>query len=93
MFGNVLVYSSKDKEDWEKAQKLLNDAHIIFSCREAEEPPVGGCGSKIDIRSFMKKEPVSRIVYKIEVKKSEEKQARFILDGNVLPIRSFGTMM
>ena len=93
MFGKVLVYSSKDKEDWEKAKTLLHQSSINFSSWESEEPPVGGCGSKVDVRSFMKKEPVPKGVFKIEVKREDAESAKPVLDGKVLPPRSYGVMV
>ena len=55
MFGSrkSLVYCSKDREDWEKARGLLAEAGIDITARNVEEPPVGGCGAKIDARSFL----------------------------------------
>ena len=93
MIGKVLLYASKDKEDWERAKLFLQEASISFSSWEAEEPPVGGCGSKIDVRSFMKREPIQKIVYKIEAKKTDAERAKKILKGKVLPVRSFGVMI
>ena len=93
MFRKTLIYSSKDREDWEKAQSLLQKSAITFSPSESEEPPVGGCGSKIDIRSFMKREPIPKTIFKIEVNRAEADRAKSLLDGKVLPVRSYGVMM
>ena len=91
MFGKtVLVYQSKKKDDWEKAQKLLTDAGIEFHAWEAEEPPVAGCGSKIDPRKFMRKVEIPREIYRIEVDRDIHAEAKKALQGKVLPVISYG---
>ena len=52
MLGRRLVYSSKDRQDWEKAKGILDEGRISFHAWVSEEAPVGGCGSKIDIRAI-----------------------------------------
>ena len=93
MFGKrkSLVYSSKDRADWEKAQDLLREAEIEYDAWEAEESPAGGCGGKADPRTFLnKKKTVSKTVYKIEVAASHEAGAKQALDGKVRPVLSYG---
>ena len=91
MFGKSLVYSSKEEQDWQKAKKLLEEAGISFHSWVSEEPPVGGCGSKIDIRSFGTGKRVLKEIFKIEVEKTDRKEAEKILKDQVLPVRYYGT--
>ena len=91
MFGKTaLVYQSKKKDDWDKAQKLLTDAGIEFNAWKAEEPPIAGCGSKIDPRKFMRKVEIPKEIYRIEVDKDSRSKAEKTLRGNVLPVISYG---
>lgn len=89
-FVDSLVYRSKNKADWEKAQELLQRSNLNFRAWHSEEAPVGGCGSKLDIRQFGRKAPISKTVYKIEVEAKDKAEAQNILVGKVLPIRFTG---
>lgn len=86
----TIVYRSKDEEDWNKAQKLLHDAGIKCEAWKSEEPPVGGCGCKIDVRSFASGKKIPRNIFSIEVRKEFGKMAQDALSGKVLPPRSYG---
>ncbi len=92
-FSKRIVYRSKNEEDWKIAQGLLKEAGIDHYAWVSEEPPVGGCGSKLDIRTFASKKKLPKMMYSIEVKKDLEKEARTVLDGKVLPPRSYGTAL
>ena len=86
-----LVYSSKDRADWEKAQGLLRATEIDFNAWEAEESPAGGCGGKADPRTFLSgKKSVPKTVYKIEVAAADEPAAKKELAGKVRPVLSYG---
>ncbi len=85
-----LVYRSKDKADWEKAQKLLRDAGVACFPYAGEEPPVPGCGAKIDPRKFMNPNPVPTTLYEIKVASEDREKAEAALAGQVLPVRSYG---
>ncbi len=89
-FSKRIVYRSKDEADWKKAQELLQGAGIEHTAWVSEEPPVGGCGSKLDIRTFASKKVLPRAIFAIEVSKDSEKAARQTLDGKVQPPRSYG---
>ncbi len=89
-FTRRIVYRSKDEEDWKKAQEILKNAGIEHTAWVSEEPPVGGCGSKLDIRTFASKKKLPRAIFSIEVSKESEKTAKQTLDGKVLPPRSYG---
>lgn len=86
----VLVYRSKDKEDWTKATELLRQAGVEFFPFAGEEPPVPGCGAKIDPRKFMNKKPVPTTLYTIDVAAADKERAEAALAGKVLPVRSYG---
>ena len=85
-----LVYRSKDRADWEKAKELLAGAGVESFPFVAEEPPVPGCGAKIDPRKFMNPNPVPTTLYTIEVAREDAGRARAVLAGQVLPVRSYG---
>ncbi len=86
----ALVYRSKDKADWEKAQELLRDAGVESFPFAGEEPPVPGCGAKIDPRKFMNPNPVPTTLYEIKVAAADKERAAAALEGKVLPVRSYG---
>lgn len=86
----ALVYRSKDKEDWERAQELLRQAGVEFFSLAGEEPPVPGCGAKIDPRKFMNPNPVPTTLYTIDVAAGDREKAAALLAGKVLPVRSYG---
>ncbi len=44
----TLVYRSKDKDDWDKAKKLLEEADIVYFPFAAQESPIPGCGAKVN---------------------------------------------
>ena len=92
MFGSrkSLVYCSKDRDDWEKAKGLLAEAGIDITARNVEEPPVGGCGAKIDARSFLSGKSVSKDIYRIEVAPADRERAEAALKDKVLPVRHYG---
>lgn len=86
----ALVYRSKDKEDWTRAAELLREAGVEFFPFAGEEPPVPGCGAKIDPRKFMNKKPVPTTLYTIDVAAADKERAEAALAGKVLPVRSYG---
>ena len=86
----VLVYRSKDKADWEKAKRLLQEAGVEYFSLAGEEPPVPGCGAKIDPRKFMNPNPVPTTLYTIDVAAGDKQKAEAALAGKVLPVRSYG---
>lgn len=90
MWKKSIVYRSKNKEDWEKAQALLNGAGIESWPFAAQESPIPGCGAKVDPRSFLNKNPVPDKVCRIEVALADQEKAHSVLDGQVQPVRSYG---
>ena len=86
---NTLVYRSKDERDWNKARELLDHDKVLYRAWKSEEPPVGGCGSKLDVRSLASVK-IPRTIFSIEVRNNQAKAARETLSGKVLPPRSYG---
>lgn len=86
----ALIYRSKDKQDWEKAQNLLQKAGLACFPFVGEEPPVPGCGAKIDPRKFMNPKPVPTTLYTIDVAAEDKEKAAAVLAGKVLPVLSYG---
>ena len=89
-WGKALVYRSKDRADWDKAQQLLREAGVENFPFTGEEPPVPGCGAKIDPRKFMNPNPVPTTLYTIQVAAADRERAQAALEGKVLPVRSYG---
>lgn len=86
----ALVYRSKDRADWDKAKQLLREAGVACFPFAGEEPPVPGCGAKIDPRKFMNPNPVPTTLYTIDVAPEDREKAEAALAGRVLPVRSYG---
>ena len=87
-----LVYCSKDREDWERAKTLLSAGNVRYQAWESEEAPIGGCGAKIDHRSFLtKKKTVPRTIFRIQVSLPDAEAAKKALDGQVKPVQHYGT--
>ena len=87
-----VVYRSKLEDDWNVAQKLLEEAGIEFKQIATEEVPVGGCGCKIDPRRFADgaAKNVPKRIYRIEVAEADKERADAVLAGKVQPVRSYG---
>ncbi len=85
-----VVYRSRDKDDWEKAKRLLEEAGIEHYPFAAEEVPVAGCGAKINPGRFINKGKISSCIYRIEVSSSNQEKAENILSGKVMPVLSIG---
>lgn len=77
------VFSKRDKVGWEAARTALTKAGIRgVKARHCEvEPPVGGCGCKLDIRNFGPNGRIDREVYFITVPAEEAEKARAVLEG------------
>ncbi len=86
----ALVYRSKDGGDWEKAKALLQEAGVAFSDYETDEPTGAGCGAKIDVRKVGRAEPIPDRIYRIEVAAKDKAAAESVLEGKVLPVKSYG---
>ena len=85
-----LVYRSKDREDWDRAKGLLEEAGIEHFPFASEELPAGGCGAKIDPRKFLNAKPVPTTIYRIEVAAADGERAEAVLRDKVKPVISYG---
>ncbi len=88
MFGwsKALVYRSRNRDDWEKAKNLLQDAGVEIFPAATEEIPVAGCGCKIHPGKMVNPERYTPVIYRIEVSTSDREKAEKILEGNVMPV-------
>lgn len=77
------VFSRRDKAGWEAARAALEKAGVRgVKARHCQvEPPVGGCGCKLDIRNFGPNGRIDREEYFITVPAEEAERARRVLEG------------
>lgn len=77
------VFCKRDQASWKAARETLKAAGIRgVKARHCEvEPPVGGCGCKLDIRNFGPKGRIDREEYFITVPADEADRARKVLEG------------
>lgn len=87
---NILVYQSKDEADYQTAQRLLSEAGIEHHAWETEEVSACGCGGKVDIRKFGRKDPIPTKIFHIEVDTGSGADAKTVLRGKVKPVLSYG---
>jgi hypothetical protein len=76
-----LVYDEqRGKEEWKAAKEKLKAAGLnIHSGFYEKECPVGGCGSKLDIRDFGPRGRIDRKGYYIRVDLKDAAKAKEIL--------------
>ena len=82
IFGKkTTIFRKSDKAGWQAARETLKTAGIrgIRAGRYDVEPPVCGCGAKLDPRNFGAKGPIDRSMYFIEVPVKEVERARALL--------------
>lgn len=79
--NTALVYDEqKGREDWKAAKEKLKTAGIKINTGYYEkECPVGGCGSKLDIRDFGPRGRIDRKGYYIRVALADVEKAKTIL--------------
>lgn len=85
-----VVYRSRDREDWLKAQRLLEEAGIEYWPFATEEVPMGGCGAKIHPGKFWGSREASPIIFRIEVATDDKDKTETVLAGKVQPVRPCG---
>lgn len=75
------VFCKRDREGWSAVKAALKAAGIrgVKAWHYEAEPPVGGCGCKLDIRNFGPKGRIDREMYVVAVPVSELEQARSAL--------------
>ena len=75
----VKVYEAKGKkQEWKELRKAMKEAGVrqISADRWEDEPPVCGCGAKLDVRDFGPNGRIDRDVYTIRVPESERDKAQ-----------------
>ena len=75
------VFCKRDREDWTAAKAALKAGGIrgIRAWHCEVEPPVGGCGCKLDIRDFGPNGRIDREMYLVTVPSAEAGRAREVL--------------
>lgn len=75
------VFCKRDREGWTAAKATLKAAGIqgVRAWHYEVEPPVGGCGCKLDIRNFGPKGRIDREMYVIAVPVEETERAAAVL--------------
>lgn len=79
------VFRKKDRRAWLLAREELEAAGItgVRAGSVEVEPPVCGCGAKLDPRDFGKNGRIDRRLYYIRVPLSQLEQAKAALEGLV----------
>ena len=72
-----------DQKRWKAAKRALKDAgiKIVESGFYETEPPVCGCGAKLDHRDFGPNGKIDRKTYYISVRPEDVDQAKEALEG------------
>lgn len=75
------VFCKQDREGWTAAKAALKAAGIrgVRAWHYEAEPPVGGCGCKLDIRNFGPKGRIDREMYVVAVPAEETERAAAVL--------------
>lgn len=75
------VFCKRDREGWKAARAALRAAGIrgVKAWHYESEPPVGGCGCKLDIRNFGPNGRIDRETYVVAVPAEEAEQAAAVL--------------
>ena len=76
------VFDQKDKTAWRTAKDTLKAAgiRILRAGSYETEPPVCGCGAKLDPRNFGPKGKIDRSRYYIDVSVKDADAARKVLE-------------
>lgn len=77
------VFCRQDRAGWTAAKSALKAAGIrgVKAWHCETEPPVGGCGCKLDIRNFGPKGRIDRELYIVAVPASEMDKAKAVLEN------------
>ena len=77
------VFCRRDRAGWTAAKSALKAAGIrgVKAWHCETEPPVGGCGCKLDIRNFGPNGRIDRELYLISVPVSELEEAKAVLEN------------
>ena len=76
-----IVFDKRDKAGWRKAKEALKNAGIrgVRGVNYEVEPPVCGCGSKLDPRNFGPNGKIDRTMYRITLPASEAERGKAVL--------------
>ena len=71
------VFCKRDRDGWTAAKAALKAAGVrgMRAWHFEDEPPVGGCGCKLDIRNFGPKGRIDREMYVVTVPAAELERA------------------
>lgn len=71
------VFCRRDKKGWTAVKAALRAAGVrgVKAWHYESEPPVGGCGCKLDIRNFGPNGRIDREMYVVSVPVSEAERA------------------
>lgn len=77
----VTVFQAQNKAGWLAARAALKDAGVrgVRAGHYDVEPPVCGCGAKLDPRNFGPKGRIDRSMYFITVPQADAETARAVL--------------
>lgn len=77
------VFCKQDREGWKAAKAILQAAGVrgVKAWHCETEPPVGGCGCKLDIRNFGPNGRIDRELYLVSVPVSELDKAKAVLEN------------
>lgn len=77
------VFCKQDREGWTAAKAALKAAGIrgVKAWHYESEPPVGGCGCKLDIRNFGPNGRIDREMYVVAVPAAELERAAAVLSS------------
>lgn len=77
------IFKEKNKELSLQIAKALKEAGFkgVSQGGYEVEPPVEGCGCKIDIRNMGKKGKIDRYMYYVDVLKDDAEAAKLIVDS------------
>lgn len=79
--NKITIFRKQDKTTWLVAKEALKSTGIrgIRAGQYDVEPPVCGCGAKLDPRNFGARGPIDRSMYYIKVPAAEAARAREVL--------------
>lgn len=81
--NKITIFRKQDRTAWLTAKEALKSTGIrgIRAGQYDVEPPVCGCGAKLDPRNFGVRGPIDRSMYYIRVPAAEAARAREVLEG------------
>ncbi|MBR6209040.1 MAG: hypothetical protein IKQ69_08565 [Oscillospiraceae bacterium] len=84
------IFKKRDRETWQQIRDALKAAGLrgVRAGHYLQETVMGGgCGAKLDPRDFGPRGRIDREIYWVEVRQSDEEQARDILRrSGIVPV-------